>query len=58
MQKNIAHKNIAMYIQHSMSVHTYILTEGMANASDATDVNALALSKSDTKPAKILPAVI
>ena len=32
-----------------------ILTEGMANVSDATDVTALALSRSDTIPAIMLP---
>ena len=32
-----------------------VLTEGMANASDATDVTALALNASDTIPAIMLP---
>ena len=32
-----------------------VLTEGMANASDATDVTALALNTSDTITAIMLP---
>ena len=38
-----------------MITQRYALTEGMANANDATDVNALALNRSDTKPAIMLP---
>ena len=34
------------------------LTEGMANTNDATDVTALALNRSDTKPAIMLPVIM
>ena len=38
-----------------INIYMHILTEGMARYSDAVDVNALAFSTSDTRPASIPP---
>ena len=48
-----------MYICTTTKVteDNYTLTEGMANVNDATDVTALALNRSDTIPAIMLPTL-
>ena len=38
-----------------MHARWYTLTEGMERYSDAVEVNALALSRSDTRPASMPP---